>query len=470
MNLMLINPPGIKNTEYIREGRCMQLKSSWGSLWMPLTLAYIASLLKSNGHEIKLIDCMAEKILLDDVILETQKFKPSLIILNTSFPSITYDLITASFIKRQIHQTKIAVIGMFPTLLKEKVLKEYVYIDFAIFGEPEWAVKELANSLENGTPFDEIEGLIFRKRDKIITNEPQNFIKNKLEELPLPARDMLKNEAYTHVSDNKNFTLLSINRGCPYSCSFCTAHHYYGKTVRRRGVESVISEILECVNKYNIKKYLFWGESFTLDNDYAMQICNEMIKHDLNIEWYTRSRVDTVNYDLLYKMKQAGCKGISYGIESINQKVLDRCNKGIKVSQIIHAIDMTKKAGLNVVGHFIFGLPGDNKESANETINFAKTSGLNYAQFYGAVPYPQTELWKLASDNNWVEPSDYSTYHLAETPMRNEFLSSKEIKQLRQYAIRSFYNKPKMYFNSLSLIIKRRSFSPVIGFFKWAKA
>jgi radical SAM superfamily enzyme YgiQ (UPF0313 family) len=436
---------------------------------MPLTLSYIASLLKKNGHEVELIDGMAEKISLEKVVLETRKFKPSLIILNTAFPSITYDLTTASFIKRQIHQTKIAVIGMFPTLLKEKVLKEHDYIDFAIFGEPEWVVKGLAQSLENGKQFDEIDGLIFRKRDKIIINEQQKFIKNKLEELPLPARDILKNEAYTHVSDNKNFTLLSINRGCPYSCSFCTAHHYYGKTVRKRSVKAIISEIHECVNKYNIKKFLFWGESFTLDNDYAMQICNEIIKYDLNIEWYTRSRVDTVNYDLLYKMKQAGCKGISYGIESINQKVLDRCNKGIEVSQIIHAIDMSKKAGLNVVGHFIFGLPGDNKESANETIRFAKTSGLDYAQFYGAVPYPQTELWELASKNNWVESADYSDFHLANTPMRNEYLNSKEIKQLRQNAIRSFYNKPKMYLKSLSLIIKRKSFSPVIGFFKWAK-
>ncbi len=469
MKVSIINPPAYENKEYIREGRCMQLKSSWAALWMPLSLAYLAAFLKKKGHQIQLIDCIAEKMDIGTLKELVKDFSPTMVVLNTAFPSIKGDMITAAEIKKAYPGTEIAIIGLYPTLLEKGSLGQYQSIDFGVVGEPEWVIKDLIKSLENNLSLEKIKGLIFRQGREIKVNQPQDLTRNNVNELPFPARDLFNNKAYRLPIDRKKFTLLSVGRGCPYNCSFCVANIYYGKKFRQRSVKSVLDEIEECVKKYNIKNFLFWGESFTLDPNYGEAICDEIIKRGFKIVWSTASRVDTLNQKLLNKMKLAGCVLLSLGIESTSQDVLDGAKKGINVAQIEKAVAMVKNAGIKSMGHFIFGLPGETKETAQKTTKFALASGVNYAQFYCAIPYPKTKLGVLVRKNNWLKTDDYSQYDLTKSVMRNETLTLGQVKKFRDRAYRKFYFRPKMFIQIVREVNSLKSFFNIFNFLKWIK-
>lgn len=469
MKILIINPPAFEGNDYIREGRCMQTKSSWASLWMPLSLAYISSFLRKNGYEIKLVDCIAEKMNIKKLAEIAKEFSPSLMVVNTAFPSIKGDMKVATELKEALPSAKIVIIGLYSTLLEDKFLKEFFAPDFAVIGEPEWVIKNLVKTLETGGKLDEVNGLVWRKGKEITVNIPQNIENNNLDELPFPARDLLDNEAYRLPTDDKKFTLLSVGRGCPFTCSYCVASTYYGHKFRKRSVKSVIEEIEECIKRHGIKNFLFWGESFTLDSAYGEAICDEIIKRGIKITWSTTSRVDTLNEKLLKKMKQAGCILLGLGIESMSQEVLDKARKGINLEKIKKAIKMVKDVGLSSMAHFVFGLPGDTKESAEKTIKFACDSGVDYAQFYCAIPYPKTELGRIAKENNWVETKNYSDFDMTKSIMRNENLSSRQIKKFRDKAYRKFYFRFRMIKQTIKEVSSLRAFLEIINFVKWIK-
>jgi Fe-S oxidoreductase len=468
MRVLVVNPPAYNKKDFIREGRCMQTKSSWAALWMPLSLCYISAVLRKEGHEIKLIDCIAEKMDEGKFLDAAREFMPELIVLNTAIPSIPGDMKTAAAIKKILPAAKIAIVGMFPSLYEEKCLRDFQQVDFAIMDEPEWAVSALASSVAGKKPLELVRGLIFRKGEEIIVNERQNLWENNLDDLPFPARDLLNNDAYRLPTNGKRFTLLSVGRGCSERCIYCVANLYYGKRFRKRSVESVIGEIEECIRKYDIRNFLFWGESFTTDPQYGEAICDEIIKRKIEITWSSTSRVDTLNKKLLDKMKQAGCILLGLGIESYDQEVLNRARKRITVEQIDAAVEMVRNSGIKSMGHFVFGLPGDTRESALKTIDFA-CRNVTFAQFYCAIPYPKTEFGKIAAEQNMITDTDYTQFELTRSVTGNENLSPREIKKIRDYAYRKFYFRPGMVIQTLREIESVGALFSVLNFISWIK-
>jgi radical SAM superfamily enzyme YgiQ (UPF0313 family) len=468
MRVLIVNPPAFNKKDFIREGRCMQTKSSWAALWMPLSLCYIASVLRKEGHEIRLIDCIAEKMSEGRFLDLLRKFMPELVVLNTAIPSIPGDMKTAAAIKAVLPEVKIAVVGMFPSLYEKECLEKFPQIDFAVMDEPEWVVRALASSISEKKSPEQVGGLIFRKGAEIVVNERQNFRENNLDDLPFPARDLLKNDAYRLPTNGKRFTLLSVGRGCSEKCIYCVANLYYGKRFRKRSVESVILEIEECIRKYDIRNFLFWGESFTTDPDYGKAICDEIISRNIKITWSSTSRVDTLNPLLLEKMKMAGCILLGLGIESYDQEVLNLARKRITIEQIDAAVEMVRNAGIRSMGHFVFGLPGDTRESALKTIDFA-CRNVTYAQFYCAVPYPKTEFGKIAAEQNRITGIDYTQFELTRSVTGNKNLSPREIIKIRNYAYRKFYFRPGMVIRTLREIESIGALFSVLGFMDWIK-
>jgi anaerobic magnesium-protoporphyrin IX monomethyl ester cyclase len=468
MKVLIINPPAWKNRDFIREGRCMQTKSSWAALWMPLSLCYIAALLRKEGHEIRLVDCIAEKMKEPALLELARDFDPGMVVLNSAIPSIPGDMRTAESLKKSLPEVKITVVGMYPSLYERESLERYPQVDFAIMDEPEWAVAKLISAIEKGVSPEAVGGLVYRKDDEIIVGKRQTLSENNPDDLPFPARDLLNNEAYKLPTNGKKFTLLSVGRGCPERCIFCVANVYYGKNFRKRSVESVIAEIEECSSKYDIRNFLFWGESFTTDPEYGEALCDEIINRNLGITWSATTRVDTLNQSLLNKMGKAGCILLGLGIESYNQEVLIRARKRTTIEQIDNAVEMVRAAGIKSMGHFIFGLPGDTRESALKTIDFA-CRNLTFAQFYCAIPYPGTELEKIAVSQYSIISSDLTRYELTQSVTGNENLTSKEIKRLRDYAYRKFYFRPGMVIRTLKEIDSFGALFSVLNFMSWIK-
>lgn len=468
MKILVVNPPAYNNMDFIREGRCMQTKSSWAALWMPLSLCYISAVLRKDDHEIKLIDCIAEKTDTGKLIELTASFSPAIIVLNTAVPSIRGDMNVAAEIKKAFPAIKIVVIGMYSSIFENEILENFPHIDFAIMDEPEWVISSLVKTISSKGSFDLIKGLIFRKENKIIVNERQNLSGNNPDDLPFPARDLLNNDAYRLPTTGEKFTLLSVGRGCSERCIYCIANLYYGKRFRKRAVKNVIAEIEECINKHDIRSFLFWGESFTTDPSYGEAICDEIIKRNFSITWSTTSRVDTLNQNLLEKMKLAGCILLGLGIESYNQEILTTARKRITIEQIDNAVAMVKKAGINSMGHFVFGLPGDTRETAKKTINFALRS-VDFAQFYCAIPYPKTELGEMAVKNGWTGNYDYEKLDFTQAVMDNESMSAGEIKKIRDSAYRRFYFRPKMIIQTFKEVKSFKAFFAVLNFVNWIK-
>jgi radical SAM superfamily enzyme YgiQ (UPF0313 family) len=223
------------------------------------------------------------------------------------------------------------------------------------------------------------------------------------------------------------------------------------------------------VNKHDIHEILFWEEIFTLDKDRVLSLCDAISKNNLSINWAATTRVDRLDEEIVSAMKNAGCYLLGLGIESGVQAILENAKKKQTIADIRRAVDLCKKVGIKTMGHFIFGLPGETRETANKTIRFMSKLGLNYMQCYCAVPYPKTELGELAKRNNWVRAERWSQYDFGgDSILHTDTITPKDISYFRRKAFRHFYFRPLFILKTLRETKFRRLFS-LLKFAKWIK-
>lgn len=466
MKVYLINPPAVNGVEIVREGRCMQRKGAWTAVWSPISLALCAAVLEKDKFKVKLSDCIVEKINNQSLIRKIKSFKPNFIVVNTSTPSIESDLTICDLIKQNNPKIKIAVIGIHVTALPKESLKMSAGLDFVIRNEPEYTVLELAQKIRLNKSFDKVLGITWKKGKKIQNNPDRHWIQN-LDELPFPAWHLIDKNNYIMPFTNKPFFLVATGRGCPYRCTYCADHTYYGRILRLRSPKNIVDELEYSQKVYGVSDFLFWTESFTINQIFATSVCDEIIARNLKVRWVCNSRVDDVNLNLLKKFKKAGCTMIGFGIESGNQAIIDNIKKGITLRQSKQAVNWSHKAGLEVTGHSIIGLPGETKRTAHQTVKFAKELKLDFVQFYCAVPFPGSELYTQAKECGWITESDWTQYEQNFSILNYPNLSAKQIMTLRQEAYKSFYLSPKIIIKTL---LKLRSPKEVLNFFTMAKA
>lgn len=442
MRVLLLNPCADQGVRQVREGRCMQRAGAWTAIWSPLSLAISASLLRNSGFEVKIVDAIVENFDLQDIKKIVRDFQPKVVIINAVTPSIESDLSTCQAIKEIDNKIKTAIIGIHGTSLPNECLKMQASLDFVVRAEPELTILELCFAISKSNDFKAINGLSYRQNNEYFHNSDRAFIQD-LDTLPFPAWDLVNVDKYRMPFTNKRFLLVAASRGCPYQCTFCADKAYYGRSLRLRSPKKIVDELEWVVSQFKIKDFLFWSESFTINTDFAKAVAKEIIKRKLDIQWVCNSRVDNVDEELLREIKQAGCWMIGYGVESANQAVLDSVKKGIYIQDTINAVTLSKKAGLEVTAHCILGFPQDTKASILETIEFVKKLDIDYAQFYCAVPFPGSELYKQAKDENWIYSQDWRRFEQNFSVLNTPHLSTQEIMRLRTLAYRSFYFRPK---------------------------
>ena len=398
MNILLLNPPTYDNRAFIREGRCNQEKGVWSTLWPPVTLATAAAVLEKSGHRVDILDCAAIGMTLKQLLERIKKERFSLIVWATATPSIRSDLELATKIKAFASNVKTGAFGTHVTALADKCLRESPHLDFIIRNEPEASVGALANALESGNGPQGLLGISFREENgEIFHNQARPFI-NDLDKMPFPAWHLLDLEKYRLPLTGDKFLILAPLRGCPYPCIFCTARTYYGKKIRRKSVPRTISEIEKGMKDFNIHQFFIWADTFTADRGYVIEFCTNILKKDLHIGWTCNSRVDTVDEILLNTMKRAGCWMISFGIESGDQTILEKCGKKTTVEQCRNAVRMAKTAGIRTAAHFVLGLPGETPRTLEKTIKLALELDPEVVQFYCAVPFPDHRFmnWRMS--------------------------------------------------------------------------
>jgi len=465
MKIYLINPPAYQGVKIVREGRCMQRKGAWTAVWAPVSLATIAAVLENEGFEVKLDDCIVNEIDFLQLQQKLKQFKPDLVVINTATPSIVTDLKVASLAKKANKNCLTVAFGIHVTALPEESLKMEPALDCVVRGEPEITLKDIALAIRKKRGLEKIKGISYRKGKKIIHNPDRPPLEN-LDELPFPAWQHIKINCHLMPFKNVPFLLVATGRGCPYQCNFCADKTFYGRKLRLRSPKKVVDEIEWIGKKFGVKDFLFWSESFTINRQFAKSVAEEIIRRRLKVYWVCNSRVDTVDYQLLKKFAQAGCWMIGYGIESGSQEILNKMKKGTTIKQAKKAVRDAHQAGLEVTGHCVIGYPGETKKEIEKTIKFAKNLGLDFVQFYCAVPFPGSELFDLAKKENWITSDDWGFFEQNFSVLTTPNLKAEEVMKLRRQAFNSFYLRPKIIWQTIKRI---RSLGDLKQFFWMAK-
>jgi anaerobic magnesium-protoporphyrin IX monomethyl ester cyclase len=460
MKTIIINPPTEKGFE--RSGRWPS-KSTGGACQEPIFLAYAAAVLEKNNLEVELIDCRPNYINLKS-LSEKITENTGLIVMQTSTPSINLDLETAKYLKEKNKNIKIAFVGTHPTALDQEILRKNPFLDLVLRGEYDYTVLEVALALKNKKSFEKIKGITYRQGEKIIRNENREYIMD-LDKLPWPARHFLPIEKYFEPIFIGQPTLRIItSRGCPFQCKFCLwPQLMHGRMFRTRDPIKVVDEIEHLKEKYKIKEYYFDDDTFTVNPKRVEKICDEIIKRKINLPFDCLARVDTVNSNLLKKMKEAGCYVIRYGVESSSPEILKNIRKQITPEQIKIAFQETKKARIKTHATVMFGLPGETKETIKETIRFVLKLDPDYAQFPVAVPYPGTEFYNFVKEKGWLKSNDWGDFEGGKAVVEYPNLNRQEIEKASKTAYKKFYLRSKYIFKKIK---ETRSPKTAIQLFK----
>lgn len=412
----------------------------------PIVLAYVAAILEKSGHQVMIIDANALKLTKEKALQKLSGFLPDII----GFRADTYwfHRVTewAGYFKEHL-KAKVVIGGINIALYPEESLS-YACFDYGISGEANKSFPELLHCLKNNLSPEHIPGLVYRLGGKILAN-PVSENPIDFDDYPFPARHLLPNHLYgSFTSQRKNFTIILTSTGCPYKCTFCAIHRL---PFRQRTFLSIVDEIEQCYRDFGVREIDFFDATFFINKSRDRQICDEMLKRKIKVEWSCRSRVDLVDKECLEKAYSAGCRKIYYGIESVSSDVLGNISKGIKVKQIKEAIALTHDSGISPLGFFMVGNPGDTKESILATIDFAKSLKLDYIQVCRTIAKPNTELndtlIRMTGRDYWREYIS-GKFVEARFPTPWTGLSDKEL----EYYVRKFYDD--FYFRP-SYILKR---------------
>ena len=451
MNLLLINPP-------YRE---VYSKVSFAAgVNPPIGLAYITSYLRENKINVKLLDAEALEIPISKITPYLKGY--DIIGVSSMTPSLNNALKIFKIAKKLNPKCITILGGPHVTAIPVETLKTYPFIDIGVLGEGEHTALELIKALEKKSSLAKIKGIVYRNKNKIKLNPRRELIKD-LDSLPFPAYDQLPMHKYRapahHVSFGKNIPLAPLfmlfsARGCPYNCNYCDSKIMTGRVVRYRSIENTINELKLLKEKYNVR-CIDWGdENFIIDKKRAHALLDAMLKEKLNIHFCCLTRVDSVDKEILIKMKKAGCFLIRFGVESGDQRILNAMNKGITLQQIKKAFKLINEVGIPSSASFILGYPGETKQTALNTIKLAKEIKPFLAHFFIAIPIVGTKIYEIAKQKNLITDSNWQHWvQMSQDPViRTESLTTKQLIRLRTKAYKQFYLRPDYIIKILSNI------------------
>lgn len=419
---------------------------------IPLGITTISSVLKQNDIDVELKDYSFHKNF-ESVKRDLDQINADLIGISMMSSYSNNALKIAEYLKQKNPKTPIVVGGPHPTTFPEKIISN-PNIDFVFAGEAEYSFLELVKQLDSKKKdFKKIEGLYFKKNQKIIHGKPLTFIEN-LDELPLPDRDNFPNfkkynKFIPFFPSGYPMTNIISSRGCPGRCTFCqpTLSKLFGKITRGRSPKSIVDEMEMLNKKYGIK-YIFFSDSlFTYKKNRTIEFCKELIKRRLNIGWTCQSRVTTVDEESLRWMKRANCWIIEFGVESGSQKILDLANKDIKIEQIERAFRLCRKVGIATGVNFMIGFPEETKQDLRESLRLMKRIKPDQINIYITSPIPGTEMFEKAKEKGLLRTKDLDIIgrRNPHEGMYNKFIS-KEIsdKYLKNFQKRFIKGYTKM--------------------------
>jgi anaerobic magnesium-protoporphyrin IX monomethyl ester cyclase len=453
MKILFINPP-YTNLAGINE--------SAGHM-MPLCFGYLAAYLREriNGIKFKICDAEAKGANFDDIKKTIKNFDPDVVAITSPTPAIRYVYKIVEMAKQVKKDAYIVLGGIHPTVMMHRTMQECELIDFIVVGEGEETFYQLIKSLnDKKMAHHQINGLCFRIDGKIISTPHRGLIPD-LNTIPFPARDLYDLELYrsapTKKVSDENATPILTSRGCTYNCIHCPSRTIWGRSIRYRSPDNVIQEIEQCVNEFGLREFNFFDDTFTINKKRVIEICEKILQRKMDIVWICFARANAIDDQLVNIMKKAGCRKISFGLESGDQHILDLMRKKINLADSRKAVQTVIKAGIPVHGSFMIGNVGETEKSIKESIKFAKSLNLDNATFFITTPFPGTDLYEIAKDLGSITTTtsweSFAPLTNAPPILVQENLSKDQLIFWQKKAFREFYLRPAYIFKKTKLLL-----------------
>jgi len=396
-----------------------------------LGITYLAAVVERAGHPIEIVD---ERIVNDTYMKEAIE-RNDIIGFGALTPNIRRAIAWAKYAKQQ---GKITIMGGPHATVDHGVFLDSGHFDYVLKGECEYTFPDFLKAVDGGSEEElaAVPGLAGQRGGEIFVDNPQPPLIKNLDEIPLPARHKIPMEKYFSLNPER-LVYIFTTRGCPFKCIFCQKD-YTGRGFRTRSVQSIVDELEFIVKTYDPGVVLFVDEILTLRKKHIHEMCDEILRRNLKVEWIGNTRADCVDYPLLKHMHRAGCRRIYYGWESGSARMLDVLKKDQTPEDVIESARLTRRAGIWCKVYLIIGSPGETVEDIEETQRVLRAASPDLIRISVFNPLIGTESWdnyQASIDINDLRENYVSSNRSA---YRHENFSQVELEELRKSMVRSY--------------------------------
>ncbi|MFA6147234.1 MAG: radical SAM protein [bacterium] len=411
--ILLINPPETEQTGFTNP---------------PLGLLYVAGTLLKGGFDVRVVDGCMEGM--ETVRKRLVEFQPHFAGITCLTPERKKAFEIASLVKEYAPDAKVILGGAHATIMHRQIMEHYPRIDYIVLGEGETTCLEIAQ----GTPPSGIDGLVYRDPEGVIRKTGGRKRRENLDDIPFPAWHLVDLRKYPAWTDGAVLSHNGVNlwreprvsvifsRGCGGHCSFCSTWWIW-KGWRCRSPRNMAEELELLYREYGIRHFCFADDAMTLDRHATIALCDEIVSRGLKIAFHVTTRTDSVDEEVLRKLKIAGCYAIAYGVESGSEKILKGMNKENEVPNARRAIELTRKTGISVTALMIVGNVGETDDTIAETIRFLRDTKPDVVGCAGGLwVLPGTALYQnckrtgFIDDDFWLTDEPYKVYTVEKSP------------------------------------------------------
>ena len=439
MNILLLNPPG--RTQYTRDYFCSKITKTH-YVEQPVDFIILSGIL-SQRYKINILDAVMLNLDNASAIKKIISLNSDFVIFLSGIVSWKEDFAFLETLKKLC--PKLIFIGIGDIFrakeLNKDILENYDFLDAILM---DFTAPDILYYLEGKN--EKIKNMMFREgKDIVIKNE---ISVAKEFNIPVPRQELFMNKRYSFPFAKKlPFVTLLTDYGCPFDCSFCV---YPTLGFKLRGLENVFAE-LKYIHSLGIRELFIKDQCFGVNEERTVKFCREIISKKWNFSWTCFLRTDLAKKELLVEMKAAGCHTIIFGVESANQSFLFKNKKGINEENIYSAFGLCNKLGIDTVGTFILGFPGEDKESILSTVELSIRLKCDFASFNLFVPRLSTRAWWEIGEKYSMERLLMDQSGTGET-WEHDRLSRRELSGLRRLAVRKFYLRAPYIYKRISKV------------------
>lgn len=355
----------------------------------PIGLASIGGSLAKQGHDVIIIDGMAENLNEKEILFRIADFRPSYIGIGCNYCTLHNPTLSLAKLLKEVYGRAVFIFvgGNHATsLCKELLMQSQGDIDCIARGEGETVTRDIVEALENGASLGRILGITYTENGVVFENASRPLIAN-LDELGMPAYHLLPMDRY------RRYNIVS-SRGCPYSCDYCASTAIFTRKVRYRSPAAIIAEMEYLFKTYGDRHFWFSDDTFIVNQAHTREVLHSIISHDIPFKWSCLTTINSVKADLIELIMRAGCKYISFGVETGNQKMLSKIGKTVSYDEIVKTSLLCRTSGMPHYGFFIFGFPGESWETIYDSYKLIHESAFDGGGMNILIPLPGTKLWK----------------------------------------------------------------------------